>query len=155
MATRTALNSSVYPEHHLRYEESFSSSHSKEVEELCNSEDVPVRPTAEELIMQCKEVFVPSDASLEHALALVNTHGGASRPCCINIEAGEHYSESTLEIKVSNVTIKGLTVTDKVTNHVTHATIHGVWRLCQGSGLLLSFSSPYVRTFSLLNSHVY
>ena len=96
-------------------------------------EDEPKRPSLDQLVLGGKVIMVPSDSSLERALHAVNTLGGAGTPTFITVEAGEQLCSSPLEVKVPNVTIKGLSKTDKLTGAVTRATVVGVWRLCRGS----------------------
>jgi hypothetical protein len=95
---------------------------------------VSVRPSVEELVLEGKEIRVPSDTNLEHALQTVNDLCGTGRASFIVIEPGEHHVDDVLEVRVQNVTISGLSATNPVTDEVTNASVHGVWRLCTGSG---------------------
>ena len=94
-----------------------------------------VRPPLDELIAQGDEILVPTDTNLEHAIASVNALGAAH--CRIAIEAGDHHCNTVLEVSARNVAIRGLQKTDPVTDVVTHATVHGIWRLMKDSGLLV------------------
>ena len=85
-----------------------------------------------------REIRVPSDASLEHALETLNNMKieGTSRPCII-IEPGEHRCSAILEVRVQ-ILITGTSHINAATDVVTPAIVHGVWRLCHGSGLCCS-----------------
>jgi hypothetical protein len=104
-----------------------------------DGDDAPVRPPLEELIAQGDEILVPTDTTLEHAIASVNALGAA--PCRIAIEAGDHHCNTVLEVSARHVAIRGLQKTNPMTDVVTHATVHGIWRLMKDSGCP-SFCSP-------------
>jgi hypothetical protein len=93
----------------------------------------------EEMAKNGREIRVPSDASLEHALETLNNMKteGTSRPCII-IEPGEHRCSAILEVRVQ-ISITGTSHINAATDVVTPAIVHGVWRLCHGSGLCFSF----------------
>ena len=93
----------------------------------------------EEMAKSGREIRVPSDASLEHALETLNNMKieGTSRPCII-IEPGEHRCSAILEVRVQ-ISITGTSHINAATDVVTPAIVHGVWRLCHGSGLCFSF----------------
>ena len=102
---------------------------------MFNNDDAPPRPPLEELLAQGDEILVPSDTSLEHAIASVNALGAASPPCRIALEAGDYHCEDdVLEVTAPQVAIRGLKKTNPVTEEVAYATVHGIWRFVKGSG---------------------
>ena len=106
----------------------------------CDGDDAPMRPPLEELIAQGDEILVPTDTTLEHAIARVNALGAAQ--CRIAIEAGVHHCNQVLEVSARHVVIRGLQKTNPVTDVVTHATVHGIWRLMKDSGCSPPGESP-------------
>ena len=92
-----------------------------------------MRPSAEELAATGQEIRVPSDATLEHAIEIAN-NVGASQPCYIALEPGEHHAETMLEITAKNVNIRGLSESHRITYKVIRATLYCTWRLTFRSG---------------------
>jgi hypothetical protein len=111
------------------------SSRSTKSADVFYNDDAPPRPPVEELIAQGDEILVPSDTSLEHAIASVNALGVASPPCRIAIEAGDYHCEDVIEVTAPQVAIRGLPKTNPVTEKMVHATVHGIWRFMKGSGV--------------------
>jgi len=111
------------------------SSRSTKSADVFYNDDAPPRPPVEELIAQGDEILVPSDTSLEHAIASVNALGAASPPCRIAIEAGDYHCEDVIEVTAPQVAIRGLPKTNPVTEKMVHATVHGIWRFMKGSGV--------------------